>query len=98
MAFLGSNILGRKSDMVAPKSATKFTLKTLSCLAAGVAILLGAFTSFAGRRPAPPIPTAGTTELEMQVLLDRAGFSPGEIDGSGGENTNKAVAAFEAAH
>lgn len=90
--------MGRTSDIVAPKSATKFTLHTLSCLAAGVAILLGAFTSFAGRRPAPPIPTAGTTELEMQVLLDRAGFSPGEIDGSGGENTTKAVAAFEAAH
>jgi lipoprotein-anchoring transpeptidase ErfK/SrfK len=82
--------------MVTPKSATKFTLKTLSCLAAGVAILLGAFTSFAGRRPAPPIPTAGTTELELQVLLDRAGFSPGEIDGNGGENSSKALAAFQA--
>jgi len=90
--------LARRSDIVPPKSATKFTFKTLSCLAASVAILLGTFTSFATNRPGPSIPAAETTELEMQVLLDRAGFSPGEIDGSGGENSGKAVAAFEAAH
>lgn len=48
--------------------------------------------------PAPvPPPLKGMEALPLQVALDRAGFSPGALDGRGGANTKKALAAFQKA-
>jgi lipoprotein-anchoring transpeptidase ErfK/SrfK len=55
-------------------------------------------TSAAQPAQVPSLDEKSRHGIALQVALDRAGFSPGEIDGAPGANTDRAMAAFKAAH
>jgi lipoprotein-anchoring transpeptidase ErfK/SrfK len=63
--------------------------------AASAAAIMDTATLISAQRPPR---SASRSVLEIQILLDRAGFSSGEIDGRRGSNFLRAIIAFQDAH
>ena len=68
----------------------------ISCSVVAMLTALSTGTVSAQTRKAKPAPKAAvdTSAVQTQVMLDRAGFSPGEIDGTIGTSTTRALEAF----
>jgi lipoprotein-anchoring transpeptidase ErfK/SrfK len=72
--------------------------KAANSLIASALMFPGVLIVMAGQQKPKGEAVGKVSELEIQVLLDRAGFSPGEIDGKSGQNSQRALSAFAKAH
>ena len=67
-------------------------------MAAPATAVLNADTVNAAGKSGPAAKPGAAEVLRAQILLDRARFSPGEIDGAMGSNVRAAVQGYQAAH
>lgn len=62
-----------------------------------LALIAGHIAGLQTSQPTAPLLPDAQQALQVQVMLDRAGFSPGEIDASMGTNTRRALDALKRA-
>lgn len=77
---------------------TQWTLVLVAALAAGPHVVSGDAQRRGARPAAQPRPDGLQAALAIQVALDRAGFSPGVLDGRMGPSTTKALDAYREAN
>lgn len=89
--------------LMSTKSLSRLCASVLVC--GGLAVTVGAPVQAEAQKRAPakkqtkaaakkPVAAVNEQALRTQVMLDRAGFSPGEIDGRMGTSTKRALEAF----
>jgi lipoprotein-anchoring transpeptidase ErfK/SrfK len=100
-AAIPANAVGSDADARAPMQAAAVDTADLPPEAQAInqADLQAAPPQRSGRaRRARRTPSYDPALLRVEVLLDRAGFSPGAIDGRDGTNLERAVTAYDEAH
>src|ERR1700761_1410835 len=75
-----------------PAALALFFATCMPAFAADLTLTAVNSANFTGKPPAAD--TVSPVTIKMEVLLDRAHYSPGEIDGKLGENVQKALEAF----